>query len=189
MFKNLKIIEINANNLNLQENKNLIFSYSTSIAEYVEIFKNKKIRQWQNNYIERNNPDNIINELATNSNDCLLILLDNANFVGGLKLKDTEYQGFWNSKKFENDVIKYITGLVTDPKLKGQGAGQAIMQALGNYARKKGIKKLRLDCRYENKFLVNYYTKHGFKIVSIGYKASTDYKYALCEALPKDINA
>ncbi len=188
MFENVKVIEINGNNLNLQKNKMFISFYSAAIAEYVKIFKKKGINQWQNNYVERNNPDNIRDELSKDTAKCLIVFLEHENFIGALKLSDTENQGFWHNLKFEKNNIKYITGLVTEPKLKGNGVGCAIMQALGKYATKKRIKKLRLDCRSENDFLYNYYTKHGFKIIGKGYKSSTNYKYTLFEASPKDIN-
>lgn len=193
MYDNLEVLVINNSNVNLPVNEKYISSYSSAIAERVKIFKNKGIHQWQDNYAERNSSENVTKELSTNNGESLLVFIDSETkkFVGALKLKDVERPGYWDTGEYEDDGAKYITGLVTDPQLKG--AGSAVMHALGKWAKNNNVKKLRLDCKCDNEqdFLVNYYTKRGFKVVGKGYKAPTEkfseYRYALCEGLPKDL--
>lgn len=195
-MKNLSFIEINSENVNNDVMQSSIALYSALIADRVKRFKQKGIHQWQDNYAERNSQENVTQAILNDKGKKLVVFFDsNNNLVGATMVKSQERPGFWDNGEYDQNIdVGYITGLVSDPKFSGQGAGKAIMKALGEYGKQHGIEKFRLDCRSdssEESFLVRFYKSCGFAIVGVGNKEATEkfeaYPYTLLEATPDSL--
>ncbi len=185
-------IAINSKNCNEPWARKIIEQYSQLIAERVFAFAKKGINQWQDNYAERNNAQNVTNTLLADANKNLVIMFDAKDeVVGGLVLKPAERPGYWDNGDYDTSIkAGYVTGLVSDPAK--HGMGKAIMVALGEYAQENQIKKIRLDCKSQRdgkSFLDGFYESVGFSKVGGGYKEAnekfSDYLYSLYEATPE----
>lgn len=194
MIKNTSFIEINSQNVDEDIMQSIIGLYSSLIEMRVKIFKQKGIHQWQDNYAERNNPENVTKALKEDAGKKIVAIFDDNNrMIGAAMIKAHERPGFWE----ENDDghnYGYITGFVTDPQFSGQGIGKTMMRGLAEYALQNGVEKFRCDCRSdsaEESFLVKFYKSSGLSVVGSGCKEATEkfeaYPYTLLEGTPKSI--
>lgn len=61
----------------------------------------------------------------------------------------------------------YVNLLVTDPAYAGRGVGRRLLDHARALARAQGVNRLRLDCYAgDDRALVRYYERHGFRAVS-----------------------
>lgn len=109
-----------------------------------------------------------------NKNDYPKIFLDyliNENSTKGIidKMKKKEIFCAWKENVLIGTVDlerDKIGGLFVKISQLGKGIGTQLMDFIENYARSKGINKVRL---YSTIFAVNFYKKRGYALVKSGY--------------------
>ncbi len=71
----------------------------------------------------------------------------------------------WGDKGIEPAV--YLHRIVTNPDHRGKGVMRDIIAWTRMHAKERGISYLRMDTWGDNPVLLNYYMKHGFKLLGV----------------------
>lgn len=194
--------------------KKLITLYTGSVLKKIEQLQKQGILLNYCKLDEYTSAENVEKMLKEDKTKSLIFFIgEDKHCVGATMLKSKERNGYWGQNDQDANYIegydkkkelspkikaRYITGLVVDPKYKGQHKGVDCMIALGEYAKTKKIKKIRLDCVAglgDNSYLENAYSGFGFTCVAKGYKEPatingihySDYRYVLFEITPEEL--
>ncbi|WP_064093249.1 GNAT family N-acetyltransferase [Rossellomorea aquimaris] len=89
------------------------------------------------------------------------VLAFQGEVIGTLTLSDspTDWDvDIWGDEVWEEESV-YLHRVVISRRFKGKGVGQAFLHWAESFCKRKGVKKIRFDCLYNNKNLNSYYQK------------------------------
>ncbi len=88
----------------------------------------------------------------------IYIFSENEKNIGMFKLIPLQHR---------TEHINYIGGLAIDPSYVGKGFGSKMIEAILDFGRQKGLKRMELSTATFNEKAINLYKKHGFETEGI----------------------
>ncbi|HUV42611.1 MAG TPA: GNAT family N-acetyltransferase [Patescibacteria group bacterium] len=99
-------------------------------------------------------------EAIRSKKGCFLIAEENEQMIGYANGEEKE-ASYRKSKYFEIDNL----GVILEKKK--QGIGKKILNAITNWAKKKGFQKIYLNCYVKNEKALNFYRSNGYSEIDI----------------------